>query len=124
MSEKINTLDLKIAEQEKKLKQLKEQKAQAERRAKAALKKKERADDTRRKILLGALWLEMLKAGTSSVEETKAKLDPFLKRNADRELFGLPPLSIKSKSTQNIQETSDQHSTELNPPKDDISHLI
>lgn len=99
MSEKMNALDLKIAEQEKKLKQLKEQKAQAERRAKAVMKKRERANDTRRKILLGALWLEKLKNGTASVEKAKEQLDPFLKRNADRELFGLPPLTVEPKPT-------------------------
>ena len=69
-----------------------EQKARAERRARAEIKKREHAKDTRRKILLGALWLEKLKNGTASVETAKAELDPFLTRNADRELFRLPPL--------------------------------
>lgn len=100
MSEKLNALSLKIAEQEKRLKQLKEQKVKAERRAKAEQKKRERADDTRRKILLGALWLEKLKNGTASVEKAKEQLDPFLKRNADRELFGLPPLTTVPKAAQ------------------------
>lgn len=77
MSEKLNALDLKIAEQEKKLKQLKEQKVQAERRAKAEQKKRERANDTRRKILLGALWLEKLHNGTASVEKAKRATRPI-----------------------------------------------
>lgn len=121
MSEKLNALSLKIAEQEKKLKQLKEQKAKAERRAKAEQKKRERADDTLRKILLGALWLEKLKNGTASVEKTKEQLDPFLKRNADRELFGLPPLTTVPRAMQPEQA---ENPTPRTQPQDDISHLI
>lgn len=121
MSENLNALDLKIAEQEKKLKRLKEQKAQAERRAKAEQKKRERADDTRRKILLGALWLEKLKNGTASVEKAKEQLNPFLKRNADRELFGLPPLTTVPKAAQPEQVENSAPQTKL---RDDISHLI
>lgn len=102
MSENIKSLNLKIAEQEKKLKQLKEQKAQAERRARAAEKKRLRANDTRRKILLGAWLFEMIKQGKLSREWVKTNIDPFLKRNNDRELFELPPLP-EPKETQQSQ---------------------
>lgn len=85
-------LDARIMAKEKELKQLKEKKAHAERRARAAIKKQERANDTRRKILLGALWLEQLKSGQENVETAKQQLDTFLKRDKDRELFGLDPL--------------------------------
>lgn len=88
----IENLNLKIKEQEEKLKKLKAQKEQAERRARAIEKKRERAKDTRRKILLGAFFLEQMKNGKLQTDWVKAKLDPFLKRNADRELFGLPPI--------------------------------
>ena len=48
---------------------------------------RERQTDTRRKILLGTLWMQELKNGDAAVlEKAKAKLD------TDRELFGLPPL--------------------------------
>lgn len=87
-------LDAKIAAQTERLRQLKEQKSKAERRARAAAQKRERQRDTRRKILLGALWMQELKNGDAAVlEKAKAKLDTFLKRDADRELFGLPPLN-------------------------------
>lgn len=106
MSENIQSLNLKIAEQEKKLKQLKEQKAQAERRAKAAENKRLRANDTRRKVLLGAWLFEMIKQGKISREWVKTNIDPFLKRNADRELFELPLLP-EPKKTQQSQVEAD-----------------
>ena len=99
MSEnRIKKLDeLIAAEKEKaaqKIEQLRQQKAQAERRYKA--------NDTRRKILLGACWLELIKKGGETAENrAKELLNPFLTRAADRELFGLPPLPEK----QEMQET-------------------
>lgn len=95
MSDKLSALNAKIEAQTEKLRQLKEQKAKAERRVKAAVQKQERAKDTRRKILLGAMLLEKLKRGEVDVNRIRTDLDPFLKRNADRELFGLPPLAAK-----------------------------
>ena len=106
MSEKLIALTAKIEAQQEKLRQLKEQKAKAERRARAAIKKQERAKDTRRKILLGAMMLEKIKRGDTDVNQIRADLDPFLKRNADRELFGLPPLATNNRQ-------SDQDSNEL-----------
>lgn len=52
MSAKLDALDAKIAAQTERLRQLKEQKSKAERRARAAAQKRERQNDTRRKILL------------------------------------------------------------------------
>jgi len=77
-------------QQEEKLKKLLEKKQQLENRIKLEqnrLQKKERQDDTRRKILAGALMLEEYKNKT---EELKAKMDKYLSRENDRELFGLP----------------------------------
>lgn len=105
MSAKLEAIDAKIAAKMEQVRQLKEQKAKAERRARAAIKKQERAKDTRRKILLGALWLEKLKNGTVSAETAKAELDPFLTRNADRELFGLPPLVQKQPENDDLDQT-------------------
>lgn len=51
MSAKLDALDAKIAAQTERLRQLKEQKSKAERRARAAAQKRERQNDTRRKIL-------------------------------------------------------------------------
>lgn len=79
-----------VTQQEEKLKKLLEKKQQLENRIKLEqnrLQKKERQDDTRRKILAGALMLEEYK---NKPEELKAKMDKFLSRDNDRELFGLP----------------------------------
>lgn len=73
-----------------KLRKLKEQKQQLENRIKmeqTRLQKKERQEDTRKKILVGALFLEEYK---NNMPELTKKLDKFLIRSNDRELFGLP----------------------------------
>lgn len=96
MSQKLDALNAKIEAQAEKLRKLKEQKAKAERRARMAQQKQERAKDTRRKILLGAMLLEKIKRGESDPDRIRNALDPFLLRNADRELFGLPPLDLEN----------------------------
>lgn len=49
--------------------------------------------DTRRKILVGAFFLQ--KYSLDGEEDKLVKmLDPFLTRDRDRELFGLPPKPI------------------------------
>ena len=93
MSQKLDALNAKIEAQAEKLRRLKEQKAKAERRAKLIQQKQERTKDTRRTILLGAMLLEKIKRGEIDPDRIRNDLDPFLRRNADRELFGLPPLA-------------------------------
>lgn len=82
-------IEERIKAQEEKLKQLKALKQKQEAALRAEQAKKDRAAETRRKILAGALVLEMM-AGD---EETKARftsrLDKFLTRPDDRTLFGL-----------------------------------
>lgn len=82
-----------IKAQELKLKQLKALKQKQEAQLRAAKTKKERADDTRRKVLLGALLMERMTTDTQLAEETNLHLARWLTRPADRELFSLPPLS-------------------------------
>lgn len=69
---------------EKQIKQLQAQK-QAE---KAKITQKKRKEDTRRKILAGSYLLDQYK---NNFDALKTKLDPFLNRTQDRELFGLAP---------------------------------
>ena len=57
--------------------------------AKARVKKKERAADTRKKILVGAYFLEV--KYKDKEEDLIKLLDGFLIRDNDRELFGLAP---------------------------------
>ena len=53
----------------------------------AAQKRKE---DTRRKILLGALVMEMMEKGELDRDKLMKRLDGFLTLDIDRELFELP----------------------------------
>jgi len=60
-------------------------------KAEASHKIRERKEETRRKILLGAYFLEKLKKD-GTFESIKQELDRFLTRNSDRKLFGLSAL--------------------------------
>lgn len=73
--EKLNKL-------EKQMKQLQQRIASE----KAKVKAKERKDDTRRKILVGAYFMEKYE---NNMDELVKMIDPFLTRVKDRELFGL-----------------------------------
>lgn len=75
-----------IAESEKRLKQI--QAAIA--RDKAKLKDQERKDDTRRKIIAGALALEHEDATFQAT--LKRLLHQYVTKEQDRKLFGLDPL--------------------------------
>ncbi|MDK4554423.1 hypothetical protein QGZ99_09995, partial [Kingella kingae] len=55
-------IDNKINQIEAKLKQLREQKKLAENREKKKLKERERKDDIRKKILLGAMYLQKMRS--------------------------------------------------------------
>ena len=69
---------------------LKKQKLEAEaRKLKSTMSKKERAEDTRRKILLGSLLMAKVENGQWSQENLISELDGFLTRDIDRKLFGL-----------------------------------
>ncbi len=49
----------------------------------------QRKEDTRRKILLGALMMEMMKKGELDEKKIMKKLDGFLTLDIDRKLFNL-----------------------------------
>ncbi len=59
-------------------------------RAREATQK--RKEDTRRKILLGALVMEMMDKGELNRDKIWKRLDSFLTRELDRKLFALPLL--------------------------------
>jgi len=58
------------------------------------LQASERKRDTRRKVLAGAAVLEWAKRDTDFSKKLNAELRAFLVRDADRELFGLPVVSL------------------------------
>ena len=70
------------------LKKQEELKAQI-RKEKNKLDQAERKKDTRRKILLGALMMDMMKKGELDEKKILKRLDSFLSRNTDRQLFDL-----------------------------------
>src|ERR1700733_5671312 len=66
--------------------------------AEARHKQREKKEDTRRKILLGAYFLEKLR-NDGTFESIKQELDSFLTRNSDRKLFDLPLLENETASS-------------------------
>jgi len=99
MSTAVTTIEERIKQQEEKLKQLKALKQKQEARIRAAQSKKNRADDTRRKVLAGALLLEIMDESAENNESFMKRLDKFLTRPVDRALFGLPELPTKPGET-------------------------
>ena len=54
------------------------------------LSSQQRKEDTRRKILMGALMMELMKKGELDEKKIMKKLDGFLTKDIDRKLFALP----------------------------------
>jgi large subunit ribosomal protein L7/L12 len=57
--------------------------------------KSERKKNTRRKILIGAYWLEQVQQNRTNMEDIEKWMDGFLIRDYDRVLFELPALPKK-----------------------------
>lgn len=87
----MTALDERIKAQEDKLKQLKALKQKQEAQKRAAEAKRNRTEDTRRKVLVGAMMLEHMEKNEATKASAMAKLDAFLTRDDDRALFGLSP---------------------------------
>ena len=83
-------IDERIATLETRLKQLKTRQARLDARKKALVSKRARQDDTRRKILAGAIVLTRVEQGKLPEAEFRSWLDAALTRPGDRELFDLP----------------------------------
>ena len=100
-----------IAALEAKLKQAKALKQKQEAQKKAREQKLTRAQDTRRKILVGSLFLQRASSSDAAQAELKTMLDPFLTRLDDRALFGLEVSgeAIYRAVTQNIKATFEKH---------------
>ena len=84
-------LDDRIAGLEDKLRQLKARQARVEARQRTLLSRRARKDDTRRKILAGAIVLAKIEAGELDPQRFRQWLDSALTRAEDRALFELPP---------------------------------
>lgn len=88
----MTTIDEKIEQAKQRVKQLETRKKQIEARKLHLLVKGKRASDTRRKILAGALVLDMMEKDEATKQRFLERLDKYLKREDDRNLFGLPAL--------------------------------
>jgi len=76
-----------------KLKKLQQKKSQIDARIKlieSREKAKAKKEDTRRKILIGAMVMEQMEKSEESKKKILASLNGFLTRPLDRMLFGLP----------------------------------
>lgn len=82
-------LDERISGLQNKLQQLKTRQARLEARKGALAARRARNEDTRRKILAGAILLAKVEAGEFESRMFKRWLDQSLTRADDRALFGL-----------------------------------
>lgn len=94
------TIDDKIKALEEKLKQEKAKKQKFEARKKTIESKAQRATDTRKKILLGAFLMERMEKSPEYAAKVTIGLGEFLKRDADRALFGFAPVPVKAPAAQ------------------------
>jgi hypothetical protein len=78
-----------IAQLEEKLRQLKAREQAVEARQRTLESRRKRKDDTRRKILVGAIVLAKVDQGEIPPERLRSWLDAALTRPDDRGLFGL-----------------------------------
>lgn len=79
----------KIDALEQRLKQLKVQRNRSEARKRTLEARRTRREDTRRKILVGAVVLAKVEQGVMDADQLRSWLDGALKREDDRALFSL-----------------------------------
>ena len=75
-------------------------------------KSNERKKDTRRKILIGAYYLDLARK-MDTMNELANTLDTYLTRESDRALFGLPVLE-EEKKTKSTKGESQKHKVAVN----------
>ena len=83
-------LEDRIAKAAAKLQQLKAAAAKKEAIQRTRENQRQRQDDTRRKVLIGAVLLAKVAEGSYPQADLHALLDPALSRPEDRALFDLP----------------------------------
>jgi hypothetical protein len=81
--------DLRLEAKRLKLEQLKVRQRRLENRIRYLASRQARRDETRRKILIGAVILAKIERGEFDEKKLRAILDSALTRKDDRELFGL-----------------------------------
>jgi large subunit ribosomal protein L7/L12 len=106
MSQALAKLEASIEAQQKKLAQLKAHKQKIEARQKAKLQGVARQQNTRRKILAGAMLLEMMAADAELQKRMLTRLSGFLTREDDRKLFGLAGGTSKTREWQRAEHAA------------------
>lgn len=91
------TIDEKIQKIQAQLKAAQEKKQAMEARKRARALNATRKNDTRRKILSGAVVLQVAESDPSAKTRLWSHLDKSLVKDADRALFDLPPLGAITK---------------------------
>jgi hypothetical protein len=71
--------------------------------AEAREKSGERKKDTRRKVLVGAYYLDKASKDTGGMDAITQKLDGYLTRDSDRALFNLP---VKTEQKTGTEKTA------------------
>lgn len=87
MSPSVDALDKKIEVQLEKLKQLKAQKQAVQNRERTKRKEQERKEETRRKILVGSMYLKRMEEDVIFNQQVLSHLDKYLTEDRDRKLF-------------------------------------
>jgi len=90
MNSAIDKLQKDLEAQLKKINQIKAKLQQKQALERSRLRTEERKKDTRRKILAGAMVVEMMQSDEDVKRKILARLDGFLTRPDDRALFDLP----------------------------------
>jgi hypothetical protein len=90
--ERLRDLEQRRLEIERKAKEEKAQIAKAKRREQGMIQKQKRKDETRKKILVGSMYLDAMASDPAKLERLHERLDTFLTRDSDRALFGFDPL--------------------------------
>jgi hypothetical protein len=85
-----STIEDRIKSAEERLKKLKVKQARAKARVRTAQSRTARREDTRRKILVGAVVLSRVEQGLLEVSQLREWLMPALEKEEDRALFDLP----------------------------------
>jgi hypothetical protein len=97
---RIAAAEQKAVDAAKRVKQLKAQREALEARKLHTVLKGQRADDTRRKILVGSAVLSRVEKGEWPKDKFLSMLDGFLTRPDDRALFDLPAGQAGDQNTQ------------------------
>lgn len=85
----MTVLKKRIEEAEARLKKLKEQDRARKQKERQRVSAQNRKDDTRRKILIGAMYFERMKKDDEFKEQMLKALDKYLTTERDRQLFQL-----------------------------------